>query len=276
MNIKRNRIVEFFVNKVNHGLFMTVHADDNEDGDTPTVAPTVNYEELIKQARKEEKDKLYPRIEKAEKDSKETLVSLNNALLEKGALAQELEKLKGELKTANDKSEDSQLVKDLKKQVEDLTNELNELKSKGVDEAEIRKQIKAEYEIKLYIQEQINKNQDKILEAFDDTIAGTTKEEVDAAIKKAIEKSDSVKKSLGIDVKEEDSTEGEDSQKQQQNVIATPPVPKQKRQPPVANPANNGSKKTNLTSEDIRSMDVTSSEYAALRENLIKQGLLKK
>lgn len=289
MRIKRKRIAEFLENKLKSVFLMTVYADtndpDNEDEDdsqvTPKntkskrVIPEINLEDIIKSTRKEEKDKLYPRITKLENDLKETTTSLNKALREAGKWQQEAERLQAEL----DKSgggDESKAVKELNKTIDKLNGEITALKESGagVDEKEIRKQIEAEYAVKFYREQQISKNRNKILEVFDDIIDGKTNEEIDEAIKKAIEKSKSAKKQLGVKETDDDYDTEDGDYIDDDDIEITPAVRKKpqqtqnvpKRQPPVAHPASNNSKKERVTTDDIKNM--SAADYREFRKRL--------
>ena len=64
--------------------------------ETSTPQPTVNFEDLIANARKQEKDKLYPQIKKLEEEKKKLVEKNNQHLLtigEKDARIKELELL---------------------------------------------------------------------------------------------------------------------------------------------------------------------------------------
>jgi hypothetical protein len=245
-------------------LVLGAHADEGEDLDDldledepenkptkPTKAP-INYEQLIAQARKEEKDKLYGKIKKLQAD-KEGLVKSNNALIIKnGELMQELSNYSNQPKVV-----DSEEYKNLKAENELLKKENGQLKESTPNEEELRKTIEAElvqkYEVKTYLTEQISTNKDDILETFMDEVAGNTKEEIDASIEKAKEKTLKAKQQLGLVDKDG-------------NEIA--PLKKQTKRPPVVNPTQIVEKDLDL--ETIRNLDPRSPEYAEFRK---KQGL---
>lgn len=229
-------------------LSLCAFAEEPEGDNSP--APQANFETLIAQARKEEKAKLYPQIEKL-KGEKETLTnSLNTLLLENAALKEEVEKYKSK-KVDEEKPEDSEVYKDLKQKYDTLTAEMENLKNNTPNEAEIRKQLEAEYEVKLYRTEQLEKNKDEILSMLAESVTGNTKEEIDAAIAAAKEKTISVKKDLGIL-----DDKGEPIQK--------PTTPQ--RAPAVAPPVDNGSE--TFDAEYIRNLDPKSKEYSEFRKKM--------
>lgn len=236
-----------------------VFADEGSEVDNPIPAPAesntnpVNYEQLIAAARKEEKDKLYPRLKKAEDDLRDNTRTINTLLLEKAALSQEVDRLKAEKKDAKPDPRIAELEADKKK----LEEEVKTLKESAPNEEEIRKKIEQEYEVKLYAQQQIEANKGKILTMLHANITGTTKEEIDAAVQKAIEQTKSVRKDLGLD-DEDDSASPDDK-----------PVEKRKPgRPPKANPQTGGSGTETYTAEYIQSLDPRSEEYKEFRKKL--------
>lgn len=215
-----------------------------------------DFEKAIAQARQEEKDKLYPRLTKAENRVKELTSANNKYILENASLKDQLSQLQSQ--------EDSEEVTNLKQQVATLTKELETVKSNTPDEATLREKISQEYEIKAYAQEQIRANSDSILSMFHGDIKGSTREEIDAAITAAKEKTLSVKKDLGL-VDENgnpvtsttsDSTSTNRSTTTQGAVRA-----------PVANPAESHGGET-FDAEYIRSLAPDSPEYAAFRKKM--------
>ena len=113
-------------------------AEENPDPNTDPEDKglNVNFEQMIAQARKEEKDKLYPRLQKAEAENKTLTASVNKYLLENAALKEELEKRKGA---------DDPAKKALETKVSELEAENKRLKESTPDEASIREKVKAEY-----------------------------------------------------------------------------------------------------------------------------------
>ena len=168
------------IKKVIGNVSLKVFADEGnpaDDGGNPTndggTTPTINYEDLIAKARKEEKDKQYNTIEKL-KTQIDTLTGQHNADLLKIA------GLEKDLQTSNEKlskvdSGDSEQVKTLKETINTLTGERDELDKKVKDyeskkpvsreevETEIRAELEAEYEVKTY-------KTTKLLELKDDIL----------------------------------------------------------------------------------------------------------
>lgn len=225
-----------------------VGGEGEEGGNNQT---NVNFEQMIAQARKEEKDKLYPRIKKAEDEVKTLTASVNKYLLENATLKDELEKVKN-------KPVDDSKVKELEKEIARLTEENTTLKENTPNADTIREEIKAEYELKMYIQEQVNANKDSIISILIPEITGKTKEEVDSAIAKAKEKTISVKKDLGIEVDDEGNNKKQTSTKVTGNT-------KQKRVPASNPPAT---EEESFDADYIRNLDPRSKEYAEFRKKL--------
>lgn len=245
-------------------LCKNVYADEGSTGDaTPNVnpAPSLNFEQLIAQARKEEKDKLYPRIKKLEEENAAHVENINGYLIKIGDLTKAVENLtaeNGKLKKGD--GEESQEVKDLKSQLEALKAENETLKNSSTNESELRKQIEAEYEVKLYAKEQLAENKDAILSTFTAEVTGSTKEEVDEAVKRAIEKSLNIKKELGL---VDDKGNQKKPAKNKSGDTNTPTVPQ------AANPVeNSGSTVVNYSAEYIRNLDPKSEEYKEFRKSL--------
>lgn len=241
------------VHKILSGLAIKAHAEE-KPADEGDKTPEVNYEQLIAQARKEEKDKLYPRIQKLEEENKTLTKSSNNYLLQIAALKDELEKLKS--------AGDSEEVKTLKQTIADLQGQIETLKNNAVDEEAIRKKVADEYEVKMYAQEQIALHKGSILSTLIPDIKGATKEEVDAAIKTAKETTKTVKKELGLEVDDEeddnkDKTPGKKSKK------STTPA---KRVPPASPPTE--TEEEDYDVDYIRNLDPRSEEYKQFRKSI--------
>lgn len=236
--------------------FVTAHAEE-KPVDDPNPAPTVNYEQLIAKARQEEKDKLYPRIQKLEGDLKDQVSINNDLLLKNAALSEELAKQKKK------KEEPDPRIAELEAENKKLSDKVAELESNTPKEDELREKIKAEYEVKMYAQSKINelKSSGKVLTMLLDTITGTTNEEVDAAVSAAIEKTKSVKKDLGIEDEDDDGDDkGGKSGKKKTTTTKT-------QRPPVSNPSSDGDEEE-FDAEYIRNLDPRSPEYKEFRNKI--------
>ena len=242
------------VHKILSGLAIKAHAEE-KPADEGDKTPEVNYEQLIAQARKEEKDKLYPRIQKLEEENKTLTKSSNNYLLQIAALKDELEKLKS--------AGDSDEVKTLKQTIADLQSQIETLKNNAVDEEAIRKKVADEYEVKMYAQEQIALHKGSILSTLIPDIKGATKEEVDAAIKTAKETTKTVKKELGLEVDdEEDDNKDKTPGKKSKKGSSTPA----KRVPPASPPTE--TEEEDYDVDYIRNLDPRSEEYKQFRKSI--------
>lgn len=155
-------------------------ADEPTEDDTPTT-PRVNYEDLIAKARKEEKDKLYPKIDSLTKEKDALVEKHNNALLKIGTLEEEITSLKEKL--TKEGKDDSEIVKELKAQLEKANKDLEGIQSTLVDEntirESVRQELEAEYEVKLYREQKLREVGNEIIPEL---VTGLTKEEIDATL----------------------------------------------------------------------------------------------
>lgn len=260
------KIMRAAIKSVTSMFQLTAHADEvNNDSNTNTStgdntsAPQINYEQLIAQARKEEKEKLYPRLQKLEDDNRKLVEQGNNNLIKIGDLTTKLNELTAENKKLKEGSVDSEEVANLKQQISTLEAENKKLKEEAPNEETIRAEIKAEYELKSYIAEKKTAHKDEILTTFLDSIEGTSTEEVDKAVQDAIDKSNSIRKDLGL-IDEEGKPISKPAAKKAE---------KKKTSPPKANPsASTGETTASYDAEYIRSLDPNSDEYREFRKSL--------
>jgi len=238
-------------------FFLKVYAegaDDSATNESQGEEKPINFEQLIAQARKEEKDKLYPRLQKAEEEVKTLTKSLNGALLEKGTLQARID----ELSTQLNSKEDSKEAQELKKQVKKLEEDLKTAKESAPNEASLREEITQkltqEFEVKRYLDSKIAENKESILAVFIPNITGTTVEEVDESVNKAKESTLAVKKDLGlVDDKGEDVTN--------KNVSTG-----KKTAPPAAVPSVSSENGFDL--DYVRNLDPKSPEYKEFRKKM--------
>ena len=233
--------------------------DGADGGDGEDSHQTVNYEDLIAKARKDEKAKQYKTIEKLRKDLKTMTENNNSNLIRIGELEKENEELNKKLTSTN--TGDSEAVKTLREELataqsklETAESELKKLKESEVDESALRTQIenevKAEYEVKNYRLELLAKNQDIIVPEL---ITGTTKEELDASLETAKARSEQIRQQLGITT----------SQTQQTNTGSA----FSNRMPAVSSPSA-GSATATVSFEDLAKLNPASPEYAEMRKKL--------
>ena len=243
--MKGTRIVD----KIAKRILWNVYAEETAPEETVippnTEDPQINFEQLIAKARKEEKEKLYPRLKKAE-DEVKLLTDTNNSNLLKLAT---LQQMYSELE-AGDKS--AETVKALNEQIATLTQEIVDIKASAPNVDSIREEIEKEFEVVMYVQEQLTANKDLILSIFKDEVFGATKEEVDVAIQKAIEKTETAKKELTPAPVPE----------------SAPPAHMGRPTPPVVSPNMQTTGGIQLDADAIRNMDPASKEYKELRQKL--------
>ena len=259
VNVKKN--FKDFFSTVLRSLVLNVHADEEggdepKDGDEPKNTPTINYEDLISKARKEEKDKQYKTIDKL-KGQIETLTKQHNEdLLKIGQLEEDLKTANSKLQTAG--QGDSEEIKTLKVTIETLTKEKADLEKKIKDiedntvtreelENEIRTELEAEYTTKTYRAEKMAELKDEIL--VPELVIGNTIEEIDASIEVALEKSKSIREKLGIVDGQPKSPQGR-----------TPKTP--------SNPSMSRVQDSQFSMEYIAGLDVSSPEYAEFRKQM--------
>lgn len=167
------------------------------NGDEPsakqqTQTQQLNYEDLISRARKEERDKLYPKIKALETDKANLTTKNNDLILKVANLEEENKQLK-----ATGKQSESDVVKKLKADLEEANKKVKNFEENLVDENALREQIKSElegeYEVKLYRESKVNELKDSIIPEL---VTGTTKEEIDNSIELSKQKFEAMKKQI--------------------------------------------------------------------------------
>lgn len=237
------------------------------EGENGSNEPPMNFEALIAAARKEEKDKLYPRIEKLETENKNLTKSLNEALIDRGTAQKRVEELEEALKTAT-----SDKVKDLEEQLAQAQKELKEVKDSTPKEEDIRAKVEAEYEVKYYRDTKLRDGADDILDVFRDEVTGATKEEVDASFAKAVEKTVATKKQLGLI--DEDGNPVEQKKKTSKTTSNTEDGKaddgkgdgKSTKRPPASNPKSPDDEGFDF--DYVQSLDPASDEYKEFRKKM--------
>lgn len=188
---------------------LRAHAEEtdptNDGGEDNTSAPTINYEDLISKARKEEKEKQYKTIEKLKGQVTTLTEQHNNDLLKIADLEKKLEVANDKLSKTGDN--DSEAVKTLKTEVSTLSKEKADLEKKVADleknkpvsreevEAEVRAELEAQYEVRAYKAEKMAELKDEIL--VPELVIGDTKEAIDASIQVALDRSKEIAEKLG-------------------------------------------------------------------------------
>lgn len=154
--------------------------DDDSNKSSNTSSNTINYEDLIAKARKEEKDKLYPKIESLNKDVSKWTETCNKHLITIAEKEKEIEALETKLKSSG--KDDSKEVKDLNVIIEDLKKQIEGASNSKVDEKAIEEKIKSEYEVKFYRLEQLAKLGEEVIPEL---VTGLTKEDIDKSIEES-------------------------------------------------------------------------------------------
>ncbi len=254
-------------NMVRGSFLFFAHADEAGDGKVNPPAPAVDYEQLIAKARQEEKNKLYPEIQKLKAQVEALTQQSNDNLLAKGRAEAEVEALKAQI----EKGESDEITK-LKAKVEALEEENKKLKESTPDESKIREELQKEYEVKDYIREKIAESQKdgKLLKAFSKNVSGKTKEEVDASLAEAIKASDEVRAELGRKKKSDDKDTSKDSkndddgkEKEKGDDKGNPGTP------PAPNPTSFKVGGKEYTQEYVRNLDPRSEEYKKFRKEVL-------
>lgn len=264
-------IAESITNKIKGNLVLEVFAEDNNNNQNSTepqqqntdnkVADnkstqsqpqttsntfSINFEDLISKARQEEKAKLYPQIESLKEKVNELTEKNNQNLLvieEKDRKIKELEKEIEKLKNSKVESE-SETVKRLQAENDELRKKLEEAEKNKVDKAELEKTIRAEveqeYEVKLYRLEKINSPEyrDKIIPEL---VMGITKEEIDRTLELA---------------------------RQRYEEIVNSVVTRQSASIPMGNISTGALNSRQLNLDEIKNLDPRSKEYLEFRKRL--------
>ena len=252
-SIGMKNLISHINTALNNNLFLTAFAEENSAEPPKNEGTTMNFEHLIAQARREEKEKLYPQIERLKAQAEVLTKQINEALLAKGAVEKELADLK-----ESQKKGDSEEVTKLKAQVEALKSDNENLKKNTVSEEDLRKKLEEEYQVKLYAKDKLAENKDKILSVFAEKVVGNTKEEIDLAIEKVIASSDEIRKELGVEDKKK--SEKKDNKDNKEN--------NSQNNPPAPNPQGGEGEKGKFDLEYIQSLDPRSEEYAKWRKSV--------
>jgi len=212
---------------------------------TPPVTPSIDVEDLLKKVRQDEKNKLYPEIEKLKGQLEEKTLKLNDAILLLHQRDEDIVTLNAQMeltKTEGEKSM-SKTVQDLQAEIEKLTKQLTD--STG----EIAK-VRNEYELKDYRTLQTKDVDESVL----DLVTGNTKEELDASIAKAKATYDKIASKF---------------QTVPPVVPSVPVVPSIANSiPPVNMTTINKDVFKNMSLEELWKLDPKSPEYANLRKQL--------
>lgn len=257
----------------------------NDDGSTPLTTPPAPpegrffTEEDVARIRQEEKDKLYPQIERNNTELaalREQVGTLTEAQQQREAeLVQEQERLAEEARKAEEADLDAKTL--LTRREQEWESRLNEMNTtweqRFAQEAEQRAQAEAiaqrerEFgDLRDYTLQTVEANKDKIAPQLLGWITGDTREQIDANVQRAIEATDSI------------AAEMQEALQQQvpatQQPFSVPQVPTQPQPPALpgtratGGPANAdpAAQYQQLTAEQIANMPM--GEYAKLRQQM--------
>ena len=200
MNFNRGFNVEKFTKLFNMRNVMRTYSvfaeeDSKGDGTNPTdssassqTAP-VNFEQLIAKAREEEKNKLYPTIERLKNENAMYVQSHNDDLIAIATKDKEIERLNSEIQALQSQldGKESEALKSLKKELKEAQGEVQTLKDSApnIDELKesIRAEIKSEYDLKFYREKKIQEAGGKIIPEL---VSGNTEEEINASVEKSM------------------------------------------------------------------------------------------
>lgn len=219
--------------------------DDKEDsqqgGQSSTNTPqttTVNFEDLIANARKQEKDKLYPQIKKLEEENKKLIDKNNQHLLTIGEKDAKIQELQSEITKAKDNTTKSTSEREtaLLNEVEALKTQIANMEQDAISVNDLESSIRAEYEVKLYREQKLREVGDTVIPEL---ITGTTKEEIDASVLASQERFNQISN----------------------KILGSVTMP-------VANVNTSSFQSKDLKLEDIANLDPRSPEYAQLRAKL--------
>lgn len=239
-------------------MVKSVLAEEGGEGEPtePTPTSTINYEDLIQKARKEEKEKQFKVIERLRTQVNTLTEQHNGDLLSLAEKDKEIASLNDKLTNSN--SGDSEQVKTLKAELKEKDKEIKSLQAKideygepvNVDELteQIRGQFEQEYTVKEHRLQVLSDNKEQLL--VPELVMGTTIEEIDNSLKSALERSEEIRKSLGVN-----------GNTQQSNSGVNPNIK-------PSNPSTSSIQTGSLDLDALAHMDVRSPEYAELRKKL--------
>jgi hypothetical protein len=249
--IKERKLLFFYkIAYADESTQLQMEDKSDTEGGTNTT-PIINYEDLIAQARKEEKANSGAVIKQLQDQVSTLTASVNNHLLSIASKEAEIGRLNTLHEAKNTGSKLSNEVS-LEKKLKELENELKNEKAKqaaNVDElrTSIRSEIEAQYELKAYRIAKLSEAGDEVLTT--ELVIGNTKEEIDNSIKAQKAKTLEIKKRLGI-------LDDDGNPVLQKRVKATPNNPSKDK----------GQKIVDL--EYLSTLDPVSKEYSETRKKL--------
>lgn len=155
----------------------TGNETDNTTGNQENS--TVNFEELISKARKEEKDKLYPQIQGYKKQVDDLTSLHNNTLLDMASKDKTIEELNKRIEELSQTKATPEDVAQLTSQIQALQLENQQLKESQVNVEELTTKINSEWEVKLYREQKLREVGNTVIPEL---VNGATKEEIDQSL----------------------------------------------------------------------------------------------
>lgn len=279
--------------RMNDGTIIDVPVENllADDGQNPFVNPQtpppptgrVFSEEDVARIREEEKNKLYGRIDDLGNQVKELTNQIGGLTADEQRRKAELEAEQQRLQEEARRQEESEL--DAKSLIERRTQEwqqtlaekeqsweqkLAQVEAEREAERALREKERAFNDLREYAQGAVEANKEKIAPQLFSTINGNSKEEIDAAVQRAIQITDEITADFQNDVQQLLAQQQPGVQFGQQ-VIPQPQqqVPVPVGVTPYAGPSNfdpAGAASQQLTAQDINNMDMT--KYAELRRQI--------
>lgn len=161
-----------------------------EEKPTPKPSGSINYEDLISEARKQEKDKLYPQIEKLKSEKNDLLIVIGERDAKINELTKEVEKLKesnGKLsKDLESGTKTNKTVSELTTKISILERQLDE--TKQAHESELTK-----IRLEQFKEKQIASAEGKLIPEL---VSGSTEEEIQASIELAKQRYEEITQSV--------------------------------------------------------------------------------
>lgn len=217
--------------------------------ETPTSTPKFYTEEDLAKVRSQEKDKLYPEIERL----KDEVLSLKKDKEEKAArkAAEAAEKEAAKAAKEREKLEEDLEAKDLiKLTAEELREQLERERQERERAFALLERERMFADLQQYKQQVIEQERDNIIPQLVDFIQGNTREEIAESVERLKERSASILESA--------QSAMQNARKEMAGTRATLPA---------SGPLDTNSESRQFTAQDIASMSVN--EYAKVRERLM-------
>lgn len=191
-----NRIYEgfntqSFVDFIRGMFYLNVFADEepekelNPEIESKKEEPeepesVLNYEDLIAKARKEERDKLYGKIQSLKDELTKMTKKHNDSILLNAKKDNEISDLRSQLE-----KNETDVVKDLKSRIKELEEQVKGIIPAESIEKQLREELEAEYSVKEYRLQKLSDLTCAQEGFIPELITGFTKEEIDASIEKS-------------------------------------------------------------------------------------------